>query len=135
LDALERSEEALGLRTEVVEACASHAGPEDQQTLYARLGLARTLQRCGRSREAQAEAAGVFNIARRVCGTEHDLTKKAARIMGKPSFAEMTYGEANLVTAFSGTRTQRVFKRGSMNDSTGTARVKRRLRTDSEESS
>ena len=78
LDTLGRSDEALELRTQVVDACRSHAGAEDQQTLYARLAVARTLQKCGRTRDAQAEAAGVFEIGRRTCGTEHDVTKKAA---------------------------------------------------------
>jgi len=125
LDALGRSDEAIAARVEAVAACRSHVGPQDQQTLYARLGLARTLQMSGRLRDAQAEAAAVFEVGRRTCGTEHDLTKKAAAMMGRPSLAEMTYGEANLVTGFSGTRARGVEVGPSRTTSTRTAEFKK----------
>lgn len=148
LDVLGRSDEALIERSAVVSACSFHLGETNLQTLYARLARIRTLRECTRGRDAAAEAAEVFQIGRRTFGPEHDVTRKAARMLGHQSFIEgvgreaglgskstasgsMSYNETNPVIRSSEPQTHELGHDRSETSPTGTAR-NRRLKRDSD---
>jgi non-specific serine/threonine protein kinase/serine/threonine-protein kinase len=67
-------EQAERYVTRAVEIREAESGPEDLQTLWARLTLAVVLERQGRLAESEALSRDVLGVAQRTVGEEHDLT-------------------------------------------------------------